>query len=122
VPVGSKNGCEATVFTLRIFGQANSQISFSCRQFVNFDIPDIDFLLSLFNATVAPFRDWFRQIGLRLWTGDSPFTTPATAQVYCQQIQTVSFIKGGEFFHALCKRLSFGLVTYFMRPIHFAFY
>lgn len=39
-----------------------------------------------------------------------------SAQIYCQQSQTVSFIKGGWLLSCLCTRLSFALVMCFRHP------
>jgi hypothetical protein len=50
-------------FCFRYF-QANRQSRTSCRRSINLDFPDVDFFHP-FNATVSPFRDWFRRTGMR---------------------------------------------------------
>jgi hypothetical protein len=120
VRVSSKNGCEGTVFMLRIFGQANRQISSSCWQFVNFDIPDIDLLLSphlmsLFRSFVtgSDKSDWDFGLAIRL----SPLLllrrSTGSRFTLCRLLREV------ECFHTLCKILSFCLVTYFYAPNSF---
>jgi hypothetical protein len=78
----------------------------------------ISHLMPLFRpfVTGSDKSDW--DFGLAIHF--SPFTLLRRSTV--SRFKLCLLLKEVECFRALCKRLSFGLITYFMHPIFFAFY